>query len=169
MNLEVIVNSVSRAYTYLQAYSYTNSFRLDKIPVGLTRLYTPETIPDTGNAAPGDYSIRITVTPSGSASPANDGDWGEGNFTIPENTVQRLTGEWFTCVSGLPAAQRLLSKLGQGGKILAFIVDKTNQNGTVVIQTGQTSNLLLDLTPAGDCFRFLQDFAHVIVEPAKAG
>src|SRR5437899_3104305 len=84
VKLEVIANSVNNTSDYPNAYSYTNSFRSDNRPTGLTRLYTPATV--SAGAAGGDYSIRISVTPSNSGSPANDGDWGEGNFKIQQST-----------------------------------------------------------------------------------
>jgi hypothetical protein len=64
-------------------FSYSNTFSI-QVPGGLTRLYTPETVPPT--AVTGSFSIRISVSPSNSSDPANDGDWGEGDFSVYSST-----------------------------------------------------------------------------------
>src|SRR6266566_7071846 len=64
-------------------FSYNNKFSI-QAPSGLTRLYTPERVPPT--AVTGSFSIRISVAPSNSADPANDGDWGEGDFNVYSST-----------------------------------------------------------------------------------
>jgi hypothetical protein len=64
-------------------YSYHNTFSI-QVASGLTRLYTPEKVPPT--AVTGSFSIRISIAPSDSPDPANDGDWGEGDFSVYSST-----------------------------------------------------------------------------------
>lgn len=75
-------------------YTYNQTYHVAQMPTGLSRFYTPTSIPTS--ASSGEYIIRITVTPSNSASPANDGDWGEGRFTVQGSTQQAAAMQFCT-------------------------------------------------------------------------
>jgi hypothetical protein len=64
-------------------YGYDQTVHLDKMPAGLSRFYNPTTLPSSDLIAY-DYIVRISVTPSDCQGTGceNDGDWGEGRFTI---------------------------------------------------------------------------------------
>ncbi len=111
-------------YPYL--YSYNQTYHVAQMPTGLTRFYNPTTIPSS--AAPATYDVRITVTPSNSASPANDGDWGENTFIIqhttesamnfctqylPKEPCMVITGEVNATQQQLQEAKQILDGAGQ--------------------------------------------------------
>jgi hypothetical protein len=58
------------------------------MPAGLTRFYSPSTIPL--NATTDDYMARISIWPTNSANPSNDGDWASADFHIFSLSVNPL-------------------------------------------------------------------------------
>jgi len=64
-------------------YGYDFKIHVDKMPPGLSRFYNPTSLP-SWHTPPYYYAVRITVTPGGCSGTncENDGDWGEGNFTV---------------------------------------------------------------------------------------
>ena len=107
-------------------FSYNNTFSI-QAPSGLTRLYTPESVPPT--AVSGSFSIRISVTPSDSASPANDGDWGEGNFTVKSTPDQ--TKELVSLVGNIVDASHTICDVLKCTPSVAVPISKLNQLSTI--------------------------------------
>lgn len=67
------------------SYSYHYTAHQISMPAGLTRLYSPSAIPL--NATTDNYMARISIWPTNSANPSNDGDWAEADFHIFSLTV----------------------------------------------------------------------------------
>jgi hypothetical protein len=67
------------------SYSYYYTAHQISMSPGLSRFYSPSTIPL--NATTDDYMARISIWPTSSANPSNDGDWAEANFHIFSLTV----------------------------------------------------------------------------------
>jgi hypothetical protein len=66
-------------------YGFDYTVHLDKMPLGLSRFYTPTSLP--GYSKPFYYFLRISVTPSKSVPlPDDAGDEVDGNFTIQSPT-----------------------------------------------------------------------------------
>jgi hypothetical protein len=61
-------------------YSYYYTAHKISMPPGLTRFYSPSTI--SLSATTDDYMARISIWPSNSANPSNDGDWGSADFHV---------------------------------------------------------------------------------------
>jgi hypothetical protein len=63
-------------------YHYDQTEHVDQMPVGLSRFYSPVTLPS--DAVTYFYAVRITITPSGCSGTncRDDGDWAENTFTI---------------------------------------------------------------------------------------
>lgn len=82
-------------------YHYDQTQNVDQMPVGLSRFYTPLTLPTSTSCPKAPcppsyfYAVRITITPSGCQGTActNDGDWGENTFSIQSqlyNTIDAM-------------------------------------------------------------------------------
>jgi hypothetical protein len=75
------------------------------MPAGLTRFYSPSTI--SLNATTEDYMAMISIWPSNSANPSNDGDWGEADFHVfsltasPVNAAIQNLQNAALCVAGV--------------------------------------------------------------------
>jgi hypothetical protein len=145
VQLEVISNNNS----WGSGFSYHNSFSM-QAPSGLTRLYTPATVPPT--AVTGSYSIRISVAPSNSASPSNDGDWGEGDFTIFSSTnVNDLNKRIQVLQNGALCAGDIVS-FGSDELLLASVQTGVSAEG--FFQDEQTGNKYwgyVKLVPGASC------------------
>jgi hypothetical protein len=100
-------------------YSYGYTQHVDAMPVGLSRFYNPTTIP--ANAYNGRYSVRVSITPTNSASPTNDGDWGEGDFRIFSTTnVNPINDRIKTLQNGAMCAGDIVS-LGADSLLLESV------------------------------------------------
>lgn len=71
------------------SYSYSYTAHKINMPAGLTRFYSPSTIPL--NATTDDYMARISIWPTNSANPSNDGDWASADFHIFSLSVNPVT------------------------------------------------------------------------------
>jgi hypothetical protein len=87
------------------SYSYYYTARQINMPAGLTRFYSPSTI--SLNATTEDYMAMISIWPSNSANPSNDGDWGEADFHVfsltasPVNAAIQNLQNAALCVAGV--------------------------------------------------------------------
>ncbi len=87
------------------SYSYYYTAHQISMPAGLTRFYSPSTI--SLNATTGDYMARISIWPTNSANPSNDGDWAEADFHLfslsvsPVNAAIQDLQNAALCVAGI--------------------------------------------------------------------
>jgi hypothetical protein len=73
-------------------YGFDSTVHVDKMPLGLSRFYTPTSLP--GYSKPFYYFLRISVTPSKSVLlPDDTGDEVDGNFTIESPKPMARTPE----------------------------------------------------------------------------
>jgi hypothetical protein len=75
-------------------YGYDQTIHVDQMPVGLTRFYTPTTLPSDARIY-SDYILRITVTESPCSGVDCNEDYGENRFAIqttkaPEGKASNL-------------------------------------------------------------------------------
>jgi hypothetical protein len=130
------------------SYSYYYTAHKISMPAGLTRFYSPSTIPL--NATTDDYMARISIWPTGSANPSDDGDWGSADFHIfslsasPLNAAIADLQNAALCAAGLVSfgSDDLLLENVQryGTDEIGFFKD---------VQTGNVYWAYVDLTPVG--------------------
>jgi hypothetical protein len=134
------------------AFPYDITYHVDSMPAGLSRFYNPTTLPsDTTN---GDYMVRITVTPSNSVSPVNDGDWGEADFHVFSTTNINGLNEAISylqnaalCLSdivSLGADDLLLTGVSTGASAIGYFKDTA---------TGGTYYAQVQLIPGTSCVK----------------
>ena len=89
----------------VSSYDYFYTGHQVYLPPGLRRFYSPSTIP--ASAITGDYMVMISVWPTNSASPSNDGDVGEARVHIfslnpdPVNAAIQDLQNAALCVAGI--------------------------------------------------------------------
>jgi hypothetical protein len=130
------------------SYSYYYTAHQISMPPGLTRFYSPSTIPL--NATTDNYMARISIWPTNSANPSNDGDWAEADFHIfsltvsPVNAAIQDLQNAALCVAGIVSfgSDDILLESVQhyGTDEIGFFKD---------IQTGNVYWAYVNLTPIG--------------------
>ncbi len=139
------------------SYSYYYAAHQISMPAGLTRFYSPSAI--RLDATTGDYMARISIWPTNSANPSNDGDRAEADFRIfsltvsPVNAAIQDLQNAALCVAGLVSfgSDDLLLESVQhyGTDEIGFFKD---------VQTGNVYWAYVNLTPVGtlhDCISAL--------------
>lgn len=130
------------------SYSYYYTAHQISMPPGLTRFYSPSTI--SLNATTDNYMARISIWPTDSANPSNDGDWAEADFHIFSLTVSPVNAaiedlqNAALCVAGIVSfgSDDLLLENVQhyGTDEIGFFKD---------VQTGNVYWAYVNLTPVG--------------------
>jgi hypothetical protein len=130
------------------SYSYHYTAHQISMPPGLTRFYSPSTIPP--NATTDNYTARISIWPTGSANPSNDGDWAEADFHIfsltvsPVNAAIQDLQNAALCVAGIVS-------FGSDDLLLQSVQHyATDEIGFFKdVQTGNVYWAYVNLTPIG--------------------
>jgi len=126
-------------------YSYYYTANSVNMPAGLSRFYSPSAIPT--DATTDTYMARISIWPTNSANPSNDGDFSAAQFQIfslstnPVNDAIKELQNGALCVSDvLP--------LGQKGLLLKSVKTATETVGLFEdIQTGNLYEVAVTLAP----------------------
>ncbi len=129
-------------------YSYYYTAHKINMPPGLSRFYSPSTIPV--NAITDDYMARISIWPTNSANPSNDGDWASADFHIfslsvsPVNAAIQDLQNAALCAAGIVSfgSDDLMLESIQhyGTDPIGFFKD---------VQTGNVYWAYVKLTPVG--------------------
>jgi hypothetical protein len=130
------------------SYSYDYTAHNITMPPGLSRFYSPSAIPV--NATTADYLTRISIWPTNSANPSNDGDWAETDFHIfslsvsPVNAAIQDLQNAALCAAGIVPAgsdDLLLENIqAYGTNEIGFFQD---------VQTHDIYWAYVNLTPVG--------------------
>jgi hypothetical protein len=126
------------------SYSYYYTAHKVNMPAGLSRFYSPSKIPTA--ATTDNYMARITVWPTNSASPSNDGDYGEADFHIfslnpdpIDNAIKALQDSALCIGESLPDGGdelTLVKDVSEKGKYYAIFEDlQTGDYWQAVIET----------------------------------
>jgi hypothetical protein len=131
------------------SYSYYYTAHKVYIPAGVRWFYSPSAIPAT--ATTGNYMARISIWPTNSANPSNDGDWASADFHIfslspsPVNAAIEDLQNLALCIAGPVAdgADTLaLKTIVRGAKTFAIFED---------LQTGDYYKAAVASIKYGDC------------------
>lgn len=130
------------------SYSYYYTAHKISMPAGLTQFYSPSAIPL--NATTDDYMARISIWPTGSANPANDGDWGSADFHVFSLSASPLNAAIADLQNAALCAAGLVS-IGSDDLLLGNVQRYgTDEIGFFKdIQTGNVYWAYVDLTVVG--------------------
>ena len=123
----------------LPTYDYYYTAHKVNMPAGLSRFYSPSTIPV--DAYTGDYTVMISIWPTDSASPSNDGDVGEAHFRIfslsvnPVNDAIKTLQHLALCLGNVVS----YSGLGDGDLFFETVLHGAETMG--IFKDEQTGNL----------------------------
>jgi hypothetical protein len=130
------------------SYSYYYTAHKINMPAGLTQFYSPAAI--SLNATTDNYMARISIWPTGSANPSNDGDWASADFHVfslsasPVNAAIQALRNAALCAAGIVSfgSDDLLLENVQryGTDEIGFFKD---------VQTGNIYWAYVNLTPVG--------------------
>jgi hypothetical protein len=130
------------------SYSYYYTAHQISMPAGLTRFYSPSTI--SLNATTDNYMARISIWPTGSANPSNDGDWAEADFHVFSLTVSPVNAAIQDLQNAALCAAGIVSSGSDG-----LLLEGVQRYGTDEIgffkdvQTGNVYWAYVNLTPIG--------------------
>ena len=150
------------------SYSYYYTAHKINMPPGLSRFYSPSTIPV--DATTGEYMARISIWPTNSANPSNDGDWASADFHIfslsvsPVNAAIQDLRNAALCVAGIVwfGSDDLLLENVQhyGTDEIGFFKDEQTSNiywaYVNLTPVGTLLNCVSALTGAGAVFHVYQ-------------
>ena len=130
------------------SYSYYYTAHQISMPAGLTRFYSPSAIPL--NATTDNYMARISIWPTSSANPADDGDWAEADFHIFSLTVSPVNA----AIHGLQNAALCVAGIVSFGSddLLLEGVQRYGTDEIGFFEDVQTRNIYwayVNLTPVG--------------------
>jgi hypothetical protein len=147
------------------SYSYYYTAHSINMPAGLSRFYSPSTIP--AKATTDDYMARISIWPTNSASPSNDGDWASADFHIFSLNPDPLDA----AIEGLQGADMCVGDfVTDGGDELVFQgikVEHIKKGATVLailkdLQTGQYLAAAVETLKKGSCVVALKKFPALL-------
>jgi len=130
------------------SYSYYYTAHNISMPPGLSRFYSPSAIPL--GATTGDYMARISIWPTSSTNPSNDGDWASADFHVfslsvsPVNAAIQDLQNAALCAAGIVSAG--------SDDLLLENVQRYGTDEIGFFQDMQTRNVYwayVDLTPVG--------------------
>lgn len=142
------------------SYGYYYTAHKVNMPAGLSRFYSPSKIP--ASATTDDYMARITVWPTNSASPSNDGDYAEADFHIfslnPDPIDNAIKGlqDGALCVGDFvtDGADELAFKYAtKAGKYYAIFED---------LQTGDYFKAAIETFKSGSCIALLYELPALL-------
>jgi len=134
------------------SYSYNYTGHNIAMPAGLSRFYSPSTLPI--DATTGTYMARISIWPTASASPVNEGDISEADFRVFSLSASPVNDAIENLQHGALCAGGVVS-LGWGSLFVEYVKTGADAIGYFKdVKTGNVYWALVNLTPVGtvrDC------------------